>query len=304
MIVRKLRFVQADVFSDSPFGGNPVVVVADAAHLTTNEMQNLARGMNFAETVFVVAPAMPEADFGLRCFTPTTEVAYSGHALLGATYVLALDGRLPQADPGTELVVELARTLYPVAITAWEADVARLATLERPAEFGPTLDDYSAVAAALALDPLEILQTGLPVQKVCTGLPCLIVPIHSLAAVRDMMPVSQVVEAMLQPMEALCVLAFSRHTLSPASDVHVRVFAPSLGIPEDPATGTANGALAAYLARHEAVGNGPLTRLRSEQGTEMGRPSVIEIELDAATEPATIRVGGRVARSVEGSIFY
>lgn len=302
--MRKLRFVQADVFSDSPFGGNPVVVVPDGAHITTNEMQNLARGMNFAETVFVVTPSIPEADFGLRCFTPTTEVAYSGHALLGATYVLALDGRLERSDEGGAVTVELGRTLHPVTITAWEADVARLTTLERPAEFGPTLEEYGAVAAALALDPMEILQTGLPVQMVCTGLPCLVVPVHSLAAVRDLMPMSQAVEAMLQPLDGQCVLAFSRQTLSPASDVHVRVFAPSLGIPEDPGTGTANGALAAYLGHHQLIGNGARTRVRSEQGTEMGRPSVIEIELDPATDPATIRVGGRVARSVEGSIFY
>jgi trans-2,3-dihydro-3-hydroxyanthranilate isomerase len=303
-LVRKLRFVQADVFSDSPFGGNPVVVVPEGGPLSGNEMQSLARGMNFAETAFVLPAPDPATAFALRCFTPTTEVAYSGHSLLGATFVLALEGRIAVPNAGGEVRVALGRTSYPVTVQMWGEEVGRLAFLERPAEFGAVLDDEATVAAALSLDPLEILQTGLPIEVVRTGLSCLVVPVASLAALRALMPVAQNVAKALQPLEAVCLLAFTRQTLSPANDVHVRVFAPSLGIPEDPATGSANGALAAYLVRHEAIETQPVMRLRSEQGSELGRPSVIELEVDATGEGLSIRVGGRVARSVEGTVFY
>jgi trans-2,3-dihydro-3-hydroxyanthranilate isomerase len=302
--MRKLRFVQADVFSDSPFGGNPVVVVPDAGPITSNEMQALARGMNFAETAFVVPASDPAAAFGVRCFSPTIEVAYSGHALLGATFVQALEGRLKLSGQAAEVQVELGKALYPVTVSMWGEEVGRLSTVERPAEFGAVVDDYGAVAAALSLHPMEVLQTDLPVQVVRTGLACLVVPIQSLAALRDLQPMAQAVDEMLQAQGAVCALAFARQTLSPSNDVHVRVFAPSLGIPEDPATGTANGALAAYLVRHEAVAARPVARLRSEQGSELGRPSVIELEVDTTSSPPVIRVGGRVARSVEGSVFY
>lgn len=302
--MRKLRFVQADVFSDSPFGGNPVVVVPEAGPITSNEMQALARGLNFAETAFVVAATDPAAAFAVRCFSPTTEVAYSGHALLGATFVQALEGRLALSDRATEVQVELGKACYPVAVTMWGDEVGRLSTVERPAEFGAVVADYGAIAAALSLHPMEVLQTDLPVQVVRTGLSCLIVPVQTLAALRDLQPVGQAVDEMLQPLGAACVLAFSRQTLSPANDVHVRVFAPTLGIPEDPATGSANGALGAYLVQHAAVTAQPVARLRTEQGSELGRPSVIELEVDTSRDPAVIRVGGRVARSVEGSVFY
>lgn len=302
--MRKLRFVQADVFSDSPFGGNPVVVVPEAGPITSNEMQALARGMNFAEMAFVLPASGPEAAFAIRCFSPTTEVAYSGHALLGATFVQALEGRLVTNGPAAEVQVEMGRNHYPVSVRMWGEEVGRLSTVERPAEFGGVVADYGTVAAALSLHPMEILQTDLPVQVVRTGLACLIVPVQSLAALRDLQPVAQAVDQMLQPLDAACVLAFARQTLSPANDVHVRVFAPSLGVPEDPATGSANGALAAYLVRHEVVDAKPVARLRSEQGSELGRPSIVELEVDTTIEPAAIRVGGRVARSVEGSVFF
>lgn len=302
--MRKLRFVQADVFSDSPFGGNPVVVVPEGGPLSGNEMQSLARGMNFAETAYVVPSTDPAADFGLRCFTPTTEVAYSGHSLLGATFVLALEGLIPLPAAGSAVTVSLGRALHPVTLRMWGDEVGRLATVDRPPEFGDVIDDYSTIAGALSIDPMEILHTGLPVQVVRTGLSSLIVPMSTLGALRGAMPIAQAVTKALQPLGAVCALAFCRQTLSPANDLHVRVFAPSLGIPEDPATGSANGALAAYLVRHEAVEARPVARLRSEQGSEIGRPSVIELEVDTSTEPPAIRVGGRVARSVEGSVFY
>ena len=306
--MRKVKFIQADVFSDSPFGGNPVVVVPEPGAMTPDQMQRVARGMTIAETSFVVPPTVAEAGFALRCYTPTTEVVYSGHQLLGTAYVLAEEGRIQLEGERTQVPVQLGDTIRPVTLHARDGKVTRVSTVARPAEFLRDVPpgDYGALAAALSIDPMEVLYTGLPVQLVRTGLACLIVPVRSLHTVRSLMPVGQSLDDLLHDIGGECLLAFSRDTLAPGNQAHVRVFAPPLGVEEDPATGAANGALAAYLLRHgelETDGEGR-SRLRCEQGSEMGRPSLIEMAVDTTRTPAEVRVGGRVARSLEGTVFY
>ncbi len=306
--MRKAKFIQADVFSDSPFGGNPVVVVPDPGTMSSDQMQRVARGMTIAETSFVVPPTDALAHFALRCYTPTTEVVYSGHQLLGTAYVLAEEGRIDLAADTTEINVQIGDSVRPVTLHSEGGRITRVSTLARPAEFVRDLapGHYSALAAALSIDPMEVLHAGLPVQLVRTGLACLIVPVDSMYTVRSLMPVGQSLDDLLHDLGGECLLAFSRDTLAPGNDVHVRVFAPPLGVEEDPATGAANGALAAYLLRHGAIeaNEQGIVGLRCEQGSEMGRPSLIEIEVDANTRPARVRVGGRVARSIEGTVFY
>jgi trans-2,3-dihydro-3-hydroxyanthranilate isomerase len=303
--VRKVHFIQADVFSDSPFGGNPVVVVPDPGPMTSDEMQSLSRGMNFAETAFVVEPTLEGADFAVRCFTSTTELAYSGHQLLGAAYVMASGGRVNLSGASSELSVQVGKSLQPVLVnTDPERGITRVSTVECPVVLRGGHDNFGQLAAALSIDPMAIVQTGLPVEVVETGLACLIVPVNNLATVRDMMPMTQALDEILQDLGAACCLAFCKDTLSPINDYHVRVFAPPLGILEDPATGSANGALSSYLVRHGAVIANPKASLRCEQGSELGRPSVVEVEIDTSFTPPRILVGGRVQRSIEGSVFY
>jgi trans-2,3-dihydro-3-hydroxyanthranilate isomerase len=307
-VVRKVKFIQADVFSDSPFGGNPVVVVPEPGAMTSDQMQRVARGMTIAETSFVVPPTLAEASFAMRCYTPTTEVVYSGHQLLGTAYVLAEDGRIALDGDETEVRVQLGETVRPVTLHAKDGRVTRVSTIARPAEFvrDVTPGRYGSLAAALSIDPMEVLHTGLPVQLVRTGLACLIVPVHSLHTVRSLMPVGQSLDDLLHDIGGECLLAFSRDTLAQGNNAHVRVFAPPLGVEEDPATGAANGALAAYLLRHGelSLDDQKQVRLRCEQGSEMGRPSLIEMLVDASVQPPSVRVGGRVARSLEGTVFY
>jgi len=313
--LRKVRFIQADVFSDSPFGGNPVVVVPEGEGMTSEEMQALARGMSFAETAFITTPTVEGAAFAVRCFSPTTELAYSGHQLLGAGYVMAAEGRVDLAEGRAELPVQVGKGLCHVAVSRDTArDVTRVTVTERPASFLGVVDDRQAVADALSVDPAALQLDGWPVEQVRTDLTCLVVPVRDLATMRLLLPAKGALDALLSNAGASMALAFCLDTLSPMNDVHVRVFAPPLGIDEDPATGSANAALAAYLHRQGALatGGGGLGRraagglilLRSEQGSEMGRPSVIELELDPGSQPPVVRVGGRVQRSVEGSVYY
>lgn len=308
--MRKVKFIQADVFTASPFGGNSVVVIPDPGPMSSDDMLRLARGMNFSETSFVVPTTSPEAAFGIRCYTPTTEVVYSGHQLIGTAYVLADLGRVALHGPRTEVVAEVGGDLRPVIfeveIDAQGGVIPRVSTELRPPSFTHTVgaDGYGEVAAALSVDPMIILNAGLPMQLVTTGLACLVVPMSSLSALRDLMPLDQTLDEILQELGADCALAFCKDTLSPANDLHVRVFAPPLGVTEDAATGAANGALAAYLMRHGELEVRDRVQLRCEQGSEMGRPSVIEVSIDAAYDPPKIHVGGRVSLSAEGTIFY
>jgi trans-2,3-dihydro-3-hydroxyanthranilate isomerase len=302
--VRKVHFIQADVFSDSPFGGNPVVVIPDPGPMAAEQMQALARGMSFGETVFVVPATSDEAAFALRCYTPTTQMSYSGHALLGASYVMYSEGRLAVEKPVCDILVEIQGALKSVRLVSEGGVVVRVSTVDDPPQFGPIIEDYARIAGALSMDAMDIIHTGLPVQTVRTSLSTVIVPVHSLHTVREMMPLGQTVDELLQIAGAELLLVFAHETLSPENDVHVRVFAPPVGLDEDPASGSANGALAAYLLENGVLRAAPDAVLRSEQGTETGRPSVIELRVDPSTTPATIRVGGRVARSVEGSVFY
>lgn len=301
----KLRFIQVDVFTASPFGGNPVVVIPEPGQMTAEQMQRVARGMNFAETSYVVPTSLPDADIAIRGFTPTTEVAYSGHQLLGTAWALVEAGQIAIADGTHALNVEMGGQMWPVVLERVAGHVVQVSVLARPAVLRDTvpLDQMAEIAGALSVEPGALLRTGLPIEVVASGLVCLIVPISGLAAVRGLLPVEQLVDELLQRLGAECLVAFCLETLSPTNQVHARVFAPPLGVVEDAATGAANGALAAYLLRHGGIDVADGGCFSCEQGTEMGRPSRIDIRIDDADPPA-IRVGGAVARSAEGTVFY
>jgi trans-2,3-dihydro-3-hydroxyanthranilate isomerase len=299
--MRKVEFVQADVFSDSPFGGNPVVVVVDPGDMSPEEMQSLARGMAPAETAFVFPPSAPGADFLVRFFSPTTEVPYSGHCILGAAYVLASTGRLASLD--------VCHMETGIGVSEVELDVVG-GVLEsvRLRECAAVLEhvelDLSQLCAGLGIEPSALLQTGLPVQLGRAGLATLIVPLPRLDDVRRILPVRQALDELLHDLGGDCVLAFTCHTLRPENDVHVRVFAPPLGVEEDPASGSANGALGVYLLEHGVLTDRRTARFRSEQGTEVGRPSVVRVAVDISSPPGEVHVGGSVARSVEGTAYF
>ena len=304
MALRKVHFVQADVFSDSPFGGNPVVVVPEPGNMTADEMQAVARGMGLTETVFVQPARREDAAFRLRCFTPVTELPYSGHGLLGAAFVMAATGRLAAFRAGGTVGVEMGGSVRAVTLFGCDGLIQRAATVDCPARFGPVVTDLGKVSGALSVRTADILRTGLPVQWVQTTVATLVVPLRSLEVLRRIVPFGHVVGRLLRDTGASLLLAFCRQTLCPANDVHVRVFAPLLGVDEDSASGVANGALAAYLVRHGVVVPDPVACLRCEQGTETGRPSLIELQIDASHEPPHVRIGGRVRHSVEGSVYF
>ncbi len=283
--MKEYRFIQVDVFTDKPFGGNPLAVFPEAEGLTTEEMQRLAREMNLSETTFVLPPQAPGADFKVRIFTPAAELPFAGHPVVGTHWVLARLGRVELCEPVTQVRFELGVGVLPTDLHVVGGRVERVVMTQDRPTFHAVLEDVTDLAAGLGLPPEAITETGLPVQVVSTGLPQMIVPMRSLAEVQALNPGRLNTAALDRACRAVgaeqCVMVFTFETERPEATVHVRMFAPLLGVPEDPATGSANGALGAYLVHHRAVPvTEPTAHIVSEQGAELGRPNTLYVEVD------------------------
>lgn len=307
--MREYRFIQVDVFTDRPFGGNPLAVFPEAEGLSTEEMQCLAREMNLSETTFVLPPQAPEADFKVRIFTPAKELPFAGHPVVGTHWVLAHLGRVILQEPVTQVHFELGVGVLPATLHVTAGQVERVVMTQDRPTFHAVLEDVTHLAAGLGLSAEAITETGLPVQVVSTGVPQMMVPVRSLDEVKALDAGQLNIAALNQACHAVgteCVMVFTFETERPESTVHVRMFAPLLGVPEDPATGSANGALGAYLVHHKAVPvTGPTVHIVSEQGAELGRPSTLYIEVDSVGEEITaVRVGGQVVPVAEGVVRF
>lgn len=302
-------FVQVDVFTDVPFGGNPLAVFPEAEGLTSEEMQKLAREMNLSETTFVLPPEAPGADFKVRIFTPAVELPFAGHPVVGTHWVLAHLGRVDLKEPVTEVRFELGVGVLPADLEVADGRVDRVVITSDQPRFLTVLEDLTELAAGLGIPAEAITDTGLPVQVVSTGMPTLMVPVRSLAEVQALDAGNLNVAALrraCEPVGTESVLLFTFETERPEATVHVRMFAPALGVPEDPATGSANGTLGAYLVHHQAVTVSEGTNhFISEQGAEMDRPSTLHLLVDrAGGEVTRVRVGGQVVPVVEGTVRF
>ena len=307
--MQEYRFVQVDVFTDAPFGGNPLAVFPEAEGLTTEDMHRLAKEMNLSETTFVLPPQAPDADFKVRIFTPAAELPFAGHPVVGTHWVLAHLGRVDLREPVTQVRFELGVGVLPADLHVSGGQVERVVMTQDRPTFHAVLEDVTDLAAGLGLTPGAISATGLPVQVVSTGVPQMMVPVRSLAEVQGLDAGELNIAALNQACHAVgtqCVMVFTFETERPEATVHVRMFAPLLGVPEDPATGSANGALGAYLVHHRAVPlTGPTVHVLSEQGAEINRPSTLYVEVDSAGEEITaVRVGGEVVPVVEGVVRF
>ena len=309
--MKEYRFVQVDVFTDRPFGGNPLAVFPEAEGLTGEEMQCLAREMNLSESTFVLPPQKPGADFKVRIFTPAKELPFAGHPVVGTHWVLAHLGRVEPQEPVTRVRFELGVGVLPADLHVAGGQVERVVMTQDRPSFLAILNatQVAELAEGLGLSPQAITETGRPVQVVSTGVPQMMVPVRSLAEVQALDAGRLNVAALGRACRAVgteCVMVFTFETERPESTVHVRLFAPLLGVPEDPATGSANGALGAYLVHHRAVPiTEPTTFLISEQGAEISRPSTLYVEVDSAgQEIGAVRVGGQVAPVAEGIVRF
>lgn len=306
--LRTLKFYQADVFTGQPFGGNPVAVFPNAQGLTDFELQQIAREMNLSETVFVLPPTDEAAVVRLRIFTPTQEIPFAGHPVLGTFYVLAQLGLIAVTEGVTRVMQECNIGLYPVEIHAREGQVTRVVMTQPKPLFLGSMDeteDLFHISKALGLPKYQIVDTKAPVMVVSTGLPIVIVPVRALTAVRSIEPDASAIVDMCERFGTNGIMVYTTMTVEDHATVHTRMFAPAIGILEDPATGSASGAMGAYLVHNGLVEVGPLTEIIIEQGYEIGRPSRILVQVESDDDAIqTVKVGGQVVMVVEGTLTF
>jgi trans-2,3-dihydro-3-hydroxyanthranilate isomerase len=290
--VMHCRFVTTDVFTSTPFAGNPLAVFPDARNISDAQMAALAREFNLSETVFVLPPRDPRHTRHVRIFTPAREVPFAGHPTIGTAIVLAAAGYVAPAQDG-DISLVLEEGVGPVHVTVrMENNIpvfAQLSVRKLP-EVGPSPLDRATIATMLSLTPADIVAAPDAIETFSCGLPFLFVPLVDRAAVTRSRPIG-----MLHGQD---VFVFARS----GEDVYARMFAPEIGVIEDPATGSAVAALGGYLAARDPRATGTL-RWTVTQGVDMGRPSRLELEVDRADGHVTaVRVGGSAVLISEGSM--
>lgn len=303
--MKQLHYSLVDVFTDRPFGGNQLAVFSDAQGLTPETMQTLAKELNLSESAFVLPASDKAHNYWVRFFTPAVELPMAGHPTVGTAFVLARKGLIGLTEPETTIIFEEGVGEVPVTlqVRAGQPDVIQM---RQPLPtFGPVFTDRDAIAQLLSLDSASFDST-LPLEVVSCGVPFLYVPVKSLEAMRAIRFRLDVWERVLRDTPSPHVFAFTRETTLPTSTVHSRMFAPAMGIAEDPATGAASGPLGCYLVRHglvqpDAAGN---SQIVSEQGFELGRPSIIQVGVKQEGQRITgVSVGGQCYFMGEGHIL-
>ena len=291
---RELPFAIVDVFAEQRYAGNQLAVLRHAGNLDPAEMLQIARETHFSETTFVLSDELRDGGYDVRIFTPGGEVPFAGHPTLGTAAVIRQNiiGR-----PVEQVVLNLGVGPIPVTFQVDSAGNETLWMRQIAPEFGPT-HPAETLAAVLGLDPAAI-DSRYPVQEVSTGLPDTLVPLRSLADLRAIKLDMALHDAFVETCEAKTILAFCPQTYHEENDLCARMFAPYFDIAEDPATGSANGCLAAYLAHYRVLGE-PQVAARVEQGYEIGRPSLLHLRADATADDYVIQVGGRVVPVASG----
>ena len=316
-VLSNYRFVQVDVFTDRPFAGNPLAVFPEAAGITDEQMMKIAREMNLSETVFVLEPngdsTGPTVLRKLRIFTPTREIPFAGHPIVGTWNALARQGVVPVPDGGSgmqRIYHEVGIGVLPVDVEFKDGQPVQVVMTQGEFQIIDELDEapeQAELARALGL-AREDLDETLPIQSISTGLSCMVVPVRSLADLRDCKINSSLLGEIYTRHGATGCLAFTRETIEvgPAR-AHARFFAPADNIPEDPATGSACGALGAYLVYHQALSLQPEEgryKFVIEQGDFIHRPS--RIRLDVKGQKGSIeevKVGGASVPVASGEVF-
>jgi len=296
----RYRYFICDVFTRERFGGNPLAVLPDARGLSDLQMQRIAREFNFSESTFVLPPENGGTR-RVRIFTPTKEIPFAGHPNVGTAFVLASAGEVGELGDRAEVVFEENAGAVPVSIVRRDGRIWCELRAPETLSLGATATP-GMIAAAVSLAPDDVVSSTHAPQVASAGLPFLFAELRDRAALERarsrMDGVDALVAAGLNPDVFMYVRSKSKDDF----DVRARMFAPLDGVPEDPATGSANCALAGLLAKHDARPSGEV-RYRIAQGVEMGRPSVLEARVEKKNgEVVEIRIGGDSVMVSEGTI--
>nr|WP_321482529.1 PhzF family phenazine biosynthesis protein [uncultured Cohaesibacter sp.] len=301
------RYFTLDVFTKDLFAGNPLAVVLDSDDLSDDQMQKIAREFNFSETVFVCTPENKAHSACLRIFTPTCELPFAGHPTVGTAVLLGLL-RFPDLESEQNCVMLLEERVGRIrAKVKLDSDGVGKAVFEVPQLSKPvasvSLGSKDEIAAALGLHIKDIgFENHVPTAY-SAGVPFAMVPIRDLEAMKRARPVMPSWSSAFGAHEHNDAYLYTRETTCHDSSFHTRMFAPGMGIVEDPATGSAAAAFAGVICQFDKPGQGN-HKYRIEQGFEMERPSIIELAMEVAEGRLTSEtIGGRVVLVSEGKLY-
>jgi trans-2,3-dihydro-3-hydroxyanthranilate isomerase len=294
----------SDVFTDHAFGGNQLAVFPEGDKVPERHMQKIARELNLSETVFVLPATRPEHLCRLRIFTPARELPFAGHPTVGTACTLAEIGRISFADDRAEVTLEEGVGPIPVSILRDGKRHRATFTTARLPEIGPPAPAAAALAECLGVRPEDVLESPIRPMAASCGVAFLFVPVRDRSVLARARVDSAACARHLAGYWTNEIFVFTRDAELPGSSLRARMFAPLAGIPEDPATGSAAAALAGVLASVEARRDATL-RWRIEQGFEMGRPSLIDLEADLTAQGlVAVRVGGESVLVGEGRLRF
>jgi trans-2,3-dihydro-3-hydroxyanthranilate isomerase len=302
---RSYRYLHFDVFTGRRFGGNQLAVFLDGRGLSATDMQTIAKEMNFSESTFVLPADAAGVDVKVRIFTPREELPMAGHPTIGTAFALAACGVLRPPQPRVVFGLGIGPT--PVDLSWDQEEMAFAWMTQLTPTFGAPLGETGVAASALKLPPEAVTATGLPVQVVSCGVPYVIIPLASRAAVDAAIVDTEACERLVRMAGAgpLALYLFtSESTGSDPATVYTRMFGAAVGIHEDPATGSAAGPLGCYLVAHAVIDPSNAATIRNLQGVRMGRPSVMHVAI--ASDGGTItrvRVGGEAVLAGEGTLY-
>ncbi len=292
--MRKMPFYIVDVFAEEKYAGNQLAVFRGGSTLGDNEMQSIAREMNFSETTFILSETQRDGGFDVRIFTPGEEVPFAGHPTLGTTHIIRTE--ILRRNVG-EIKLNLKAGQIPVSFNdnTIQGTICWMRQIEPV--FGETIN-AKIIAPILTLNQSDI-DNRFPVEEVSTGLPHILVPLSSLDSLKRAKINKDKYFKFIKRRWAKPVLIFCAEPHNSQNDISVRMFADCFGIPEDPATGSGNGCLAGYLVRHRYWGKDEID-IRSEQGYEIGRPSLLFLRAGEKNGKISISVGGKVITVAKG----
>jgi trans-2,3-dihydro-3-hydroxyanthranilate isomerase len=293
ILANELTFYIVDVFAEYKYEGNQLAVVISEDMLSDAMMQKIAKEMNYSETTFITSAE----NYDVRIFTPTTELSFAGHPILGTAYILK-KFFIKEKVKTILLNVKLGSI---AVLFKYKGDVINEVWMEHK---DPTFHGFFApefLAEVLGIKE-EDIDTRFNIQEVSTGVPTIIVPLKTLDAVKRAKINNEPYERLIQSTQAKTVLIFCPETYNKNNDLNVRFFADYYGVPEDPATGSAAGCLAAYLVRHEYFGK-PTIDIKVEQGYEIGRNSLLLLRAEKKENKFYVMVGGSVYLIAKGNLL-
>jgi trans-2,3-dihydro-3-hydroxyanthranilate isomerase len=296
-MMTNIPFLILDVFATGKYTGNQLAVCLDAGDLTDIQMQQISREINFSETTFVASSEPVDGGYNTRIFTPTTELPFAGHPTLGTAFAIQQE-IVKDAVERVNLNYQVGQ--IPVDLNYLNGEPDILWMHQQQPKFYDAVD-VELLAAVIGVSPTDV-DTRYPIESVTTGLPFIIIPLKTLAAVSQAKLNLDLYNGSVANLPAQAILVFCSETIDPNRQLHVRVFTECFGIPEDPATGSANGCLAAYLAKYQYFGS-PNIDITVEQGIEMGRSSLLYLRANYTPTNCPVSIGGKVIKIAKGEFI-